>query len=99
MIIDGLVEVKDPGVYTFYFRAQDDGSLKIGDRVIFALGHSNPMIGVPHARTVALERGLYSLSIEQNNPLKKKYETLELEWEGPGIKRQAIPSANLFHRK
>ena len=95
--IDGVLEIKDPGIYTFYFRAKEDGSMTLGGRELFPVGQSHPLIGVPYSRTVAMEKGWYTLHIEQHDPLKKNYESLELEWEGPGIPRQSIPAAHLFH--
>jgi len=96
-VVDGFMEIKQPGVYTFYFLAKEDGSMKLGGRELFPRGQSHPLIGVPYSKAVALEKGFYSLHIEQTDPLKKN--SLELDWVGPGIKRQAIPAAQLFHKK
>ena len=71
--------------------------MTLGGRELFPVGQSHPLIGVPYSRTVAMEKGWYTLHIEQHDPLKKNYESLELEWEGPGIPRQSIPAAHLFH--
>ena len=98
-VIDGMVEIKQPGIYTFYFFAKGDGSMKLGGRELFPKGQSHPLIGVPYSTAVALEKGCYNLHIEQEDPLKHRYETLELEWVGPGIKRQPIPASQLFHAK
>ncbi len=97
-LVDGVVKINAPGIYTFYFFAKDDGALKLGGNELFPMGQSHPLIGVPYSKTVALEAGFYSLHIEQKKPLAKPYETLELDWTGPGITRQPIPAAQLFHK-
>ncbi len=96
-VVDGVVEIKQPGIYTFYFLAKEDGSMKLGGQELFPMGESHPLIGVPYSRTVALLKGYYSLHIEQNDPLRKKL--LELDWTGPGITRQPIPASQLFHHQ
>jgi hypothetical protein len=93
MVFEGYVEVPADGVYTFY-TASDDGS------VLQVNGADVVDNDGLHSR--GEESGVVRLQAGKH-PIRVMYfqgpgdTELEVAYEGPGIGRQAIPGAALFH--
>ena len=89
----GFIMVPKVGVYTFYLVSDDGSRFLIGDKVVIdndGLHSPKEMIG-----RMALSAGLHPFSAE----FFQRSGGVEfiLEYSGPGIKRQVIPSTSLFY--
>lgn len=90
----GVLEIVEPGQYSF-FTVSDDGSfLFIGDRKVVDNGGMHGM--QERSGTIALDAGLHPLKVTW-------YQGggdygLEVYWSGPGFGKQPIPAERMFHR-
>ena len=91
----GFISVPKDGVYTFYLVSDDGSRFLIGERIVV----NNDGLHGPQEMTgrLALRAGLHPLSAEffqGSGGLE-----FSLEYSGPGMERQMIPPASLFHVK
>ena len=89
----GFVDVPTDGTYTFYTASDDGSQLFIGDRLIV----DNDSIQSVQERsgTIGLKAGKHAITVtyfERDGDAE-----LTASWMGPGIPKQEIPSAALFH--
>lgn len=89
----GFIRVPRTGVYTFTALSDDGVHFWIGDRtVVWSLGQSPKQTET--TGQIALQRGLHPFTLgyfQAYGPM-----SLEMYIEGPGMKRQRIPSSMLF---
>ncbi len=95
----GFFYVDCPGIYTFYYLADSDGTLKIGDRKLLSSRPNLTASPVARIVKVALKEGFYPINFELNvkGGFSRWNPSVKLEWSGPGIVRGKIPKAKLFH--
>jgi len=90
----GYIRVPRTGVYTFLARSDDGAALWIGDQNVFwSLGQS-PKTTETWGQA-ALQAGLHPITVgyfQAYGPIR-----LEMYIDGPGMPRQRIPDAFLFH--
>lgn len=92
---EGYIDIQKEGNYTFYLACNDGGRLFIDNRVLINNDGLHPVVEVP--KQIRLTPGLHSISVKyfQEGGMKG----LTVSWEGPGIAKQEIPAAVLFHIK
>jgi len=89
----GYIRVPRDGIYTFYSRSDDGSRLRVADKRVVendGLHGMQEQIG-----QVALQKGYHSIGL--NYFEKAGDQGLQVFFEGPGIKKQEIPSEILFH--
>ncbi len=88
----GFLEVPADGIYTIYLRCSPRGQLYVGDEIVV----ENQGVRREHGGKVSLLRGMHpvTMTIYYHSDVDK---TLEVDLEGPGLKRQPIGAARLFH--
>lgn len=96
---EGYLDVPEDGLYTLYFRPDQDGYLKVDGKLLLDY---RGYIGNPVARIarVSLEAGLHALEFDyQFRPAEfnRWYNFCEFEWEGPGVERRALRPGDLLH--
>ena len=99
LVFSGMLQVDNPGIYTFYYLADRDGIFRIGDKILL---ESQPQFDAsPLARQVdvALKKGFYPLHFELyiKGDFNQWDPALKLEWSGPGQERKIIPLEQLWH--
>ncbi|MEM1450788.1 MAG: PA14 domain-containing protein [Planctomycetota bacterium] len=89
----GLLDVAEPGRYTFHLRSDDGSRLWIGRTVVVDHGG----VHGPTTRTgeIDLEAGTFPIEVTFFEAAGG--EELSLEWEGPGVERGPLPQASLSH--
>lgn len=93
---DGYIKIPHSGEYTFYMSANDGCKLTINDEEQFESdGRKSHAFGQKSNLKLAkgyhkIEFGFYQCSDKIN---------LKVEWEGPNIKKQAIPAQVFYHSK
>jgi mono/diheme cytochrome c family protein len=91
-VFTGLIRLEEPGRYTFYLRSDDGSRLWIGERLV--VDHDGVHSTSEKGGSMDLERG--------DHPIRVAYfeeagdQTLEVLYEGPGIKKQPVPPKALF---
>jgi pectate lyase len=88
----GLFDASADGIYTFTLRCSPRGQLRIGEQeVVESQGRKRERSG-----KVALKRGLHPLvfDIYYRTAIDK---TLQIDFQGPGLTRQPLGPAQLFH--
>jgi hypothetical protein len=89
----GFVEVPKDGIYTFTLSSNDGSKLYIGTTEVVDNDHFH---GVTEASGEAnLKAGKHALAVAYFQHAGQQ--VLEVSWEGPGLQRQKIPPAALFH--
>ncbi len=89
----GFVEVPKDGIYTFTLSSNDGSKLHIGAAEVVNNDHFH---GVTEASGEAnLKAGKHALAVAYFQ--HGGQQVLEVFWEGPGLPRQKIPPAALFH--
>ncbi|HLU46734.1 MAG TPA: PA14 domain-containing protein, partial [Planctomycetota bacterium] len=89
----GLLRIERSGTYRFYLRSDDGSGLWIGDRLL--INNDGDHAPTEKSETIDLEAG--------EHPIRVAYyengggEELRVQWEGPGVAREDIPSTALFH--
>jgi hypothetical protein len=98
VVFAGLLEIPRDGLYTFFVNADDECRLYVNDvKVIDLSGRKVPPdLGMTELQgRRLLSQGLHSLRIEYVQ--MRDACGLEVQWQGPGIGRQAIPPNALKH--
>jgi hypothetical protein len=92
---EGYINIAKDGVYTFYLATNDGGRLYIDDQQLINNDGLHPVVEVD--KQVTLKAGLHPISVKyfQEGGVKG----LTVSWQGPGILKQEIPAAVLFHKK
>ena len=81
------------GVYTFHAGSDDGSRLYIGDRLVVDNDGLHPM--QQSSGEIALEKGRHRIVVAFFE--RGGVERLRVEYAGPGIKRQPIPTSALSH--
>lgn len=92
----GYIRVPRTGVYTFTAMSDDGTRLWIGDETVLASLGQSPTTTETTGQ-IALKSGLHPITVgyfQAYGPM-----ALELYIEGPGLRRQLIPSRMLFHSR
>jgi hypothetical protein len=87
----GFIDVPREGVYTFYTKSDDASKLYIGESQV--VDNDLPHGMVERSGAIALSPGKHSIRVLYLQGVGDF--GLEVSYEGPGIKRQAIPPAAL----
>ena len=89
----GYLEVPETGVYTFALEANDGAVLWINDKLIIDndCGHRTQKLDTK----IGLKKGWHPIKVDYFQQGGAK--SLNLSWEGPGVKNQEVPAAVLFH--
>jgi len=92
--LEGFLRVPRRGLYTLWLWSDDGSRLWLGgEEVIDNDGlHGSSAV----SRDLVLEAGLHELRVDFFQHLGGV--DLRLEWEGPGLPRQKVPAAALWHR-
>lgn len=93
----GYIRVPEDGAYTFYLKADNRSFLRIHDiQVIDAdYGTKNAVV---KKTTLFMKAGLHPFSMYYTRQKGAKG-ILQLEWSGPGIKKQAIAEKYLYRKQ
>ena len=95
LVFEGLLRVPREGMYTFHLASDDGSALYLdGERLIDNDGLHSQQI---ESGNVALQPGLHPIRIEYFQG--RGTALVRLEWEGPGISREAVPAKALVHRE
>jgi hypothetical protein len=91
----GFIDAPKDGMYVFYTNSNDGSILYIGDTtVVDNDGHHG---AEEKCGAVALGKGLHEFAVHYAQGGGDR--RLEVNWEGPGVKKGAIPVKALFHRR
>lgn len=104
LVLEGIMHVPAPGIYTFHLTAEDGGRLDVAENLVVDQpsphrgedGNWNPGGMYTESGDVALESGWHPLRITYlwggGTPV------LRLEVEGPNLTRRVVPESWLAHR-
>jgi len=99
LVFTGMLEVDEPGIYTFYYLADHDGSFGLNGKTL--LERQPFLFSYPLARQVevALQKGYYPIEFDLhlNGHFNRWTPALKLEWSGPGFERRAVSLDQLWH--
>ena len=95
LMFEGLLQINKEGLYTFNLNSDDGSQLFINEKMII---DNNGMrdIAMEKSENVHLAEGHYAIRIMYYQ--HKGPSTLEVFYQGPGVKKQAIPSTSFFHK-
>ncbi len=91
----GYLRVPEDGVYTFYTSSDDGSLLYVGDSLVVNNDYQHAV--TEKEGRIALARGYHPIHVDYFQG--GGGDALKVEYEGPGLKRQVIPSAALFFKK
>jgi hypothetical protein len=91
---EGFIKVPTGGIYTFYTDSDDGSRLYIDSVEVVENDYSHPM--KEESGQIALRAGAYPFKLTFYQGMGGK--GLVARYEGPGIKKQPIPSNVLFHK-
>ena len=91
-IFNSLVDVPKTGSYTFFITSDDGSRLYINGEEL--INNDGPHGMVTKSGTVSLPTGLHSIRVNYFD--SGGGDGLQVEWSGPGIKRQPIPADRLY---
>jgi len=89
----GYIQVPRDGIYTFYNKTNDGSILYLDDKEFINTDRGHP--AYEKFRTIALCKGTYKIAQKYFQLAGGWYN--RVSWEGPGIEKQEIPAAVLFH--
>ncbi len=92
--LEGYIKVTESGVYTFYLEANDDAILYLNGQEIIDNdgGHRAQRLDAK----IGLKKGWHPIKVEYFQQGLAK--SLDVIWEGPGVKNQEISKSALFHK-
>jgi len=93
LMFNGYIDIAQEGIYTFYLRSDDGSRLKIGDKELIDLDGLHAVI--ERSKQILLEKGKHKINIEFFE--KGGGQFLELNYDGPDLKRQVVPAKVLYH--
>ncbi len=88
---EGLLNVPVSGTYTFYLRTDRGAVLRLHDMLLLDADKGYTAGDEVTSGTIDLQAGRHPLRVYSHHRGASPY--LELEWEGPGLSRQAIPAS------
>jgi alpha-L-fucosidase len=92
---EGLIEIAETGVYTFYTESDDGSMLYINDSLVV---DNDGLHSLQEGRgTIPLTRGLHTIRVDYFE--KTGNDLLKVLYRGPGFLRRPIPKIRLFHTK
>jgi alpha-L-fucosidase len=90
----GYIKVPEDGVYAFFVESDDGSKMNIGDVLVV---DNDGLHGMTEKRgLIALASGLHPIRVCYFN--KTGGEGLTVSYQGPGIAKQPLPEAALFHK-
>jgi hypothetical protein len=92
-VFEGLIEVGAEGNYTFFTTSDDGSRLRVNGAEVVANDGQHGQL--ERSGTVSLAPGRHPIRVEYFEAGGDA--VLRVEWQGPGINRQEIPAAVLFH--
>ncbi len=95
LIYEGLLQINQEGLYTIYLNS-DDGSRFIVDNNVIVDNNGMRDKAIEKSGSTQLTKGFYPIQIlyfQHKGSCK-----LEVSYEGPGIKKQEIPSSSYYHK-
>ncbi|MCH2580954.1 MAG: PA14 domain-containing protein [Planctomycetes bacterium] len=91
----GFVRIPKDGIYTFYAGSDDGSSILVGDRLLV---QNDGLHAYSEASgTIKLKAGFYPFTANFFEATGD--EKFAVSWEGPDIKKQALPATVLFTKK
>ncbi len=93
LVYEGFIDAPRSGLYWFECRSNDGSKVFIGDRML--ISHDGLHGATAKSGAIALEAGLHPIKVQYFNAGGGF--TLDLAYEGPGIKRQMVPARALRH--
>ena len=91
----GFIDAPKDGMYVFYTTSDDGSLLYVGDEIVVDNdGHHG---AEEKCGAVALGKGLHEFTVHYAQGGGDR--RLDVNWEGPGVKKGAIPAEALFHRR
>jgi hexosaminidase len=93
MTFTGYVEVPADGTYTFYLSSDDGSRLLIGSEVV--VDNDGLHAASEKSGQVILKAGKHPIRVEYFQAGGGR--SLEVNYEGPGVTKQAIPASALWH--
>lgn len=93
LLFTGYLQIPAAGSYVFYLNSDTGADFFLHDGHLIAddFNHS----GSVSSAAVSLSAGLHPIRLYYRHATGAR--TLSLEWSGPGITRQAVPSSAFFH--
>jgi arylsulfatase A-like enzyme len=93
LLFTGYIQIPTAGSYNFYLDSDTGADFFLHDGHLIAddFNHS----GSVSSAAVNLSAGLHPIRLHYRHATGTR--TLSLEWSGPGITRQAVPSSAFFH--
>jgi predicted alpha-1,2-mannosidase len=90
---NGIIKVPKDGIYTFGIISDDGSSLIIDNTEVAILDFGHP----PIERTgrIGLKKGYHYFKLQYYENCGGEY--LNVNWKGPGIKKQLLPAGVLYH--
>jgi len=89
----GFIKIPKDGLYTFYLESNDGAVFYIDNKMI--IDNGKPHRAQESFGKVGLQKGFHAIKLDYFQMGNAK--SLILKWEGPGIKKQEIPTEVLFH--
>jgi S1-C subfamily serine protease len=90
--LTGYLDVPADGVWAFYLKSDDGSRLWIGDRLVVDNDGTHPVI--EKRGFIPLKKGRHAVRVEYFQ--RAEAAELAASWEGPRVKKQAIPATALF---
>ncbi|MDX1285803.1 MAG: PA14 domain-containing protein [Draconibacterium sp.] len=92
---EGYINILKDGEYTFYLATNDGGRMYIDNYLLLNNDGLHPVVEID--KTVNMKAGLHPISVKYFQEGGRN--GLTVSWKGPGIEKQEIPAAVLFHKK
>jgi S1-C subfamily serine protease len=90
--LTGYIDVPADGVWAFYLKSDDGSRLWIGDRMVVDNDGSHPL--AEKRGFIPLKKGKHAIRVEYFE--RTEAEELMVSWEGPKVKKQAVPAGAIF---
>jgi arylsulfatase A-like enzyme len=95
LFFEGFLKIPSDGEYTFALMSEQNALLRIHDATVIDADYGYS-VGSEKTGTLKLRAGLHPFRLYYMGNKKGK-PFLNLEWSGPGIEKQLIPSTSFFH--
>lgn len=95
LFFEGFLKISSDGEYTFALTSEQNALLRIHDATVIDADYGYS-VGSEKTGTLKLRAGLHPFRLYYMGNKKGK-PFLNLEWSGPGIEKQLIPSTSFFH--
>lgn len=94
-VIDGYIQIDEPGKYRFYLMSDDGSRLYINGQEV--VNNDGDHGAIERSGTVTLEPGYHTIKVEWFNGGGGYW--LHAMYKGPGVGKQIIPAEKLFTKK